>query len=131
MRKLIIKILVSLILIGIAIGTFFIINHISNSGSGRINIKVYDINETMVSDKDIEFKRDDKLIDLLEKNYTIRTSSSKYGLILYDIDSIKTDFTTTYIAIYIDDKYSNYCISSIKLYDGMRISFKEMVVYYS
>ena len=131
MRKLIIKILVSLILIGIAIGTFFIINHISNSGSGRINIKVYDINETMVSDKDIEFKKDDKLIDLLEKNYTIRTSSSKYGLILYDIDSIKTDFTTTYIAIYIDDKYSNYGISSIKLYDGMRISFKEMVVYYS
>ena len=131
MRKLIIKILVSLILIGIAIGTFFIINHISNSGSGRINIKVYDINETMVSDKDIEFKKDDKLIDLLEKNYTIRTSSSTYGLILYDIDSIKTDFTTTYIAIYIDDKYSNYGISSIKLYDGMRISFKEMVVYYS
>lgn len=131
MRKLIIKILVSLILIGIAIGTFFIINHISNSGSGRINIKVYDINETMVSDKDIEFKKDDKLIDLLEKNYTIRTSSSTYGLILYDIDSIKTDFTTTYIAIFIDDKYSNYGISSIKLYDGMRISFKEMVVYYS
>lgn len=131
MRKLIIKILVSLILIGIAIGTFFIVNHISNNGSGKINIKIYDINETMISDKDIEFKKDDKLIDLLEKNYTIRTSSSRYGLILYDIDSIKTDFTTTYIAIYIDDKYSNFGISSIKLYDGMRISFKEMVIHYS
>ena len=131
MRKLIIKIIVSLILIGIAIGTFFIINNISNSGSGTLNIKVYDINENMVSDKDIEFKKEDKLIDILENNYQIRTSNSTYGIVLYDIDDIKTDFTTTYIAIYIDDKYSNYGVSGIKLYDGMRISFKEMVVYYS
>ena len=131
MRKLIIKIIVSLILIGIAIGTFFIINNISSSGSGTLNIKVYDINENMVSDKDIEFKKEDKLIDILENNYQIRTSNSIYGIVLYDIDDIKTDFTTTYIAIYIDDKYSNYGVSGIKLYDGMRISFKEMVVYYS
>ena len=131
MRKLIIKIIVSLILIGIAIGTFFIINNISSSGSGTLNIKVYDINENMVSDKDIEFKKEDKLIDILENNYQIRTSNSTYGIVLYDIDDIKTDFTTTYIAIYIDDKYSNYGVSGIKLYDGMRISFKEMVVYYS
>lgn len=131
MRKLIIKIIVSLILIGIAIGTFFIINNISNSGSGTLNIKVYDINENMVSDKDIEFKKEDKLIDILENNYQIRTSNSIYGIVLYDIDDIKTDFTTTYIAIYIDNKYSNYGVSGIKLYDGMRISFKEMVVYYS
>ena len=131
MRKLIIKIIVSLILIGIAIGTFFIINNISRSGSGTLNIKVYDINENMVSDKDIEFKKEDKLIDILENNYQIRTSNSIYGIVLYDIDDIKTDFTTTYIAIYIDDKYSNYGVSGIKLYDGMRISFKEMVVYYS
>ncbi len=131
MRKLIIKIIVSLILIGIAIGTFFIINNISNSGSGTLNIKVYDINENIVSDKDIEFKKEDKLIDILENNYQIRTSNSTYGIVLYDIDDIKTDFTTTYIAIYIDDKYSNYGVSGIKLYDGMRISFKEMVVHYS
>ncbi len=131
MRKLIIKIIVSLILIGIAIGTFFIINNISNSGSGTLNIKVYDINENIVSDKDIEFKKEDKFIDILENNYQIRTSNSTYGIVLYDIDDIKTDFTTTYIAIYIDDKYSNYGVSGIKLYDGMRISFKEMVVYYS
>lgn len=133
MKKLIIKIIVSVILIGTAIGTFFIVNNLAkkSDSDGTINIKIYDINNDLVSDKDIEFKNDDKFIDILEKNYTIRTSISTYGYILYDIDEIKTDFKTTYIAIYIDDKYSNVGISGIILYDGMKVSFKEMRVYYS
>ena len=68
---------------------------------------------------------------MLEKNYKVRTSTSIYGYILLDIDDIKTDFKTTYIAIYVDDNYSNVGISGIVLYDGMRIAFKEMVIYYS
>ncbi len=132
MKNIIIKIIVSLILIGVAIGTFFIVNNLSKSSyDGTINIKVYDIDEKLVSDKDINFKNDDKFIDILENNYTIRTSTSTYGYILLDLDEIKTDFKTTYIAIYVDDKYSNVGISGMKLYDGMRVSFKEMRVYYS
>jgi len=132
MKKLIIKIIVSVILIGISIGTFFIVRNLNkNDSDGLINIKVYDINDVLVSDKDIEFKKDDKFIDILENNYTIRTSVSTYGYILYDIDDIKTDFKKTYIAIFIDDKYSNVGISGIVLYDGMRVSLKEMTIYYS
>ena len=132
MKKLIIKIIVSVILIGISIGTFFIVRNLNkNDSDGLINIKVYDINDVLVSDKDIKFKKDDKFIDILENNYTIRTSVSTYGYILYDIDDIKTDFKKTYIAIFIDDKYSNVGISGIVLYDGMRVSLKEMTIYYS
>lgn len=133
MKKLIIKIIVSVILIGIAIGTFFIVNNLAkkSDSDGTINIKIYDINNDLVSDKDIEFKKDDKFIDILENNYKIRTSIGTYGYILLDIEEIKTDFRTTYIAIYIDDKYSNVGISGIILYDGMKVSFKEMRVYYS
>lgn len=131
MRKLIIKIIISLILIGIAIGTFFIVNNISNNESGTLNIKIYDINDNMLSNKDIDFKREDKLIDILNNNYNIRTTNSTYGIVLLDIDDVKTDFKTNYIAIYIDDKYSNYGVSGIKLYNGMRISFKEEMVRYN
>ena len=131
MRKLIIKIIISLILIGIAIGTFFIVNNISNNESGTLNIKIYDINDNMLSNKDIGFKKEDKLIDILNNNYNIRTTNSTYGIVLLDIDNVKTDFKTNYIAIYIDDKYSNYGVSSIKLYNGMRISFKEEMVRYN
>jgi len=130
-RKLIIKIIISLILIGIAIGTFFIVNNISNNESGTLNIKIYDINDNMLSNKDIDFKKEDKLIDILNNNYNIRTTNSTYGIVLLDIDDVKTDFKTNYIAIYIDDKYSNYGVSSIKLYNGMRISFKEEMVRYN
>ncbi len=132
MKKLIIKILVSLILIGITIGTFFIVNNLHKGDSiGTVNIKLYDIDEKLISDKNIGYKEDEKFIDLLERNYKIRTSTSIYGYILLDIDDIKTDFKTTYIAIYVDDNYSNVGISGIVLYDGMRIAFKEMVIYYS
>ena len=131
MRKLIIKIIIFLILIGIAIGTFFIVNNISNNESGTLNIKIYDINDNMLSNKDIDFKKEDKLIDILNNNYNIRTTNSTYGIVLLDIDDVKTDFKTNYIAIYIDDKYSNYGVSSIKLYNGMRISFKEEMVRYN
>ncbi len=132
MKKLIIKILVSLILIGITVGTFFIVNNLRKGDSiGTVNIKLYDIDEKLISDKNIGYKEDEKLIDLLEKNYKVRTSTSIYGYILLDIDDIKTDFKTTYIAIYVDDNYSNVGISGIVLYDGMRIAFKEMVIYYS
>lgn len=135
MKKLIIKIIVSLILIGIAIGTFVVVNNINNKkvedGIININIKLYDINEKIVSDKDFKVNSDDKLLDILKNNYTVRTSNSTYGAIIYDIDDIKTDFKTTYIAIYVDDKYSQVGISSIVIYDGMRVVFKEMRVYYS
>ena len=132
MKKLIVKILVSLILIGITIGTFFIVNNLRKGDSiGTINIKLYDIDEKLISDKNIGYKENDKLIDVLERNYTVRTSTSVYGYILLDIDEIKTDFKTTYIAIYVDDKYSNVGISGIVLYDGMRLTLKEMTIYYS
>ncbi len=132
MKKLIIKILVSWILIGITVGTFFIVNNLRKGDSiGTVNIKLYDIDEKLISDKNIGYNEDEKLIDLLEKNYKVRTSTSIYGYILLDIDDIKTDFKTTYIAIYVDDNYSNVGISGIVLYDGMRIAFKEMVIYYS
>ena len=133
MKKLIIKIIISLILIGISIGTFIIVNNINNKreNEANINISLYDINDELISSKDIVAKKDDKLLDVLNNNYKIRTSESIYGAIIYDIDEIKTDFKNTYIAIYVDDKYSNVGISGIKIYDGMKISFKEMKVYYS
>jgi len=133
MKKLIIKIIISLILIGISIGTFIIVNNINNKreNEANINISLYDINDELISSKDIIAKKDDKLLDILNNNYRIRTSESTYGAIIYDIDEIKTDFKNTYIAIYVDDKYSNVGISGIKIYDGMKISFKEMKVYYS
>ncbi len=48
-----------------------------------------------------------------------------YGKTLYDIEWIKTDFFTSYVAIYVNDEYASVGISSITLEDGMRIKLKE------
>ena len=47
----------------------------------------------------------------------------------FDIDDLKTDFSNTYISIYVDNTYSNFGISSIPLYDKENILFKEEAIW--
>ena len=155
--KLIIKITASVVLVGLTVLSFVLINNynkpkeddsqteniINNEISGsesnnslekieiiyNITIILFDY-EKEISNKSYDLNKDqatkkDALFNLLNNNYQIRYETSIYGVTLLDIDSIKTDFRNSYIAIYIDDKYSNFGISSIKLYDGMKISLKE------
>ena len=155
--KLIIKITASVVLVGLTVLSFVLINNynkpkeddsqtenitnneISGSESNsslekneiiyNITIILFDY-EKEISNKSYDLNKDqatkkDALFNLLNNNYQIRYETSIYGVTLLDIDSIKTDFRNSYIAIYIDDKYSSYGISSINLYDGMKISLKE------
>ena len=155
--KLIIKITASVVLVGLTVLSFVLINNynkpkeddsqteniINNEISGsesnnslekieiiyNITIILFDY-EKEISNRSYDLNKDqatkkDALFNLLNDNYQIRYETSIYGVTLLDIDSIKTDFRNSYIAIYIDDKYSNFGISSINLYDGMKISLKE------
>ena len=164
--KLIFKITASVVLVGLTVLSFVLINNYnkpkedssnndskevesyekssnneisgynSNSSSLNQNEITYNITiilfdyEKEISNKSYNLSKNqatkkDALFDLLNNNYQIRYDTSIYGVRLLDIDSIKTDFRNSYIAIYIDDKYSNFGISSINLYDGMKISLKE------
>lgn len=155
--KLIFKITASVVLVGLTVLSFVLINNynkpkeensqtentINNEISGsesnsslekneikyNITIILFDY-EKEISNKSYDLSKDqatkkDALFNLLNNNYQIRYETSIYGVTLLDIDSIKTDFRNSYIAIYIDDKYSNFGISSINLYDGIKISLKE------
>ncbi len=150
--RLVIKITISVVLIGLTVLSFVLVSNYnepkeveideieeSNSNvsldnnpvndSYNITIVLFDY-EKEISNKSINIKKEDALekgalFNILNDNYKIRYETTIYGVLLLDIDSIKTDFKSSYIAIYIDDKYSSYGISSIKLYDGMKISFKE------
>ena len=62
---------------------------------------------------------------MLNENYKIRYEDSTYGVKLLDMESIKTDFKTTYLAIYVDGKYSSKGVSYIELHNGIIIEFKE------
>jgi len=62
---------------------------------------------------------------LLNSNYDIRCEDTIHGKIILDFNSVKTDFKTEYIAIYVNGKYSSKGLSYITLEDGIIIEFKE------
>lgn len=126
MRNLIIKIIVSILLITTVVVTIVLTNNNKpNKGDiYNVNIVIKNQSETL-NDDYYEIESDQTLFDLLDSNYELKYDNTAYGVRLLGIDTIITDFKTSYIAIYVDDKYSSYGISNIKLYDGIKITFKE------
>lgn len=127
MRKIIFKIVIALLLISLAVGVsliwkYKVIGQTETAGNIAITIKDLSGREET---KEVLFKEGDMLIDVLDREYDIRYEDSKYGVKLYDIEWIKTDFQTTYIAIYIDNSYSTLGVSSITLKDGLTIQLVE------
>ena len=130
MRKIILKIVIALLVIGVSIGAVQIWNRTVKKGNdekGSITITIKDLSNKEES-KTISFKKEDTFLEVLDREYDIRYENGSYGTILYDIDWIKTDFKNTYLAIYIDGKYATVGISSIELVDGMKILFEETVI---
>ena len=126
MRNLVIKIIVSILLITTVVVTIVLTNNNKpNKGDiYNVNIVIKNQSETL-NDDYYEIESNQTLFDLLDSNYELKYDNTAYGVRLLGIDTIITDFKTSYIAIYVDDKYSSYGISNIKLYDGIKITLKE------
>ena len=129
MRNLILKIVVSILLVATVIITLVLANknEVKNDEIYNVNIVISNKEET-IRDDNYQVKSDTTLFNLLDTNYEIVYDETLYGLRLLGIDTIITDFKSSYIAIYVDNKYSSYGISNIKLYDGIKISFKEQTL---
>lgn len=67
-----------------------------------------------------EYTPNDTLADVLKRHHDVKIQNC----ILYNIDSLHTDFITYYIAIYINDDYSMYGVCNIPLCDGCRYEFR-------
>ena len=130
MRNLILKIVVSILLIATVIITLVLANknEVKKDEIYNVNIVVSNREET-IRDDNYQVKSDTTLFNLLDTNYDIVYDETIYGVRLLGIDTIITDFKSSYIAIYVDNKYSSYGISNIKLYDGIKISFKEQTLW--
>lgn len=131
MKKLIIKIIISIMVIGFAVGAILIFNNLTKpkriDHNIDVNIILIDKDNNVLVNDNLEGK--DKLLkELLEENYDVRIEKKNYGSVIYDFNEVKTDFVTSYISIYVDDKYSNYGIDYIQLYDKIKITFKEMMI---
>lgn len=127
MRKLLIKIAVAVLVIAIAVTSFFIYRQAQNpvaDTEGTVTVELIDLaGETQT--KEWNYEPGDTLLDLLSKHYEVNYQEDQYGAVLLGIDQIQTDFITSYIAIYVNNEYSNYGISSILLEEGAVYSFRE------
>ena len=131
MRKIVVKITVSVILISLTILSFLLVDfykkneHKSDATEYNVEIVLIDISNEMIADDTYLVPSDYTLFKILNENYDLVYDKTVYGVRVLCIDSMKTNFKDEYIAIYVDDKYSNAGVSSIYLYDGIKVTFKE------
>lgn len=94
-----------------------------------VYLELIDKDGNIIFDEVRKTKDKEVLYDVLVKYHEVRAESSTYGMIIFDIDSVKTKFyQENYISILVNGKYSSFGISSIYVYDGIRVTFKEVAL---
>ena len=130
MRKnILIKVLITVFFLSLAIAALITSKQIEKKNAvsqdvGTITIEIVTL-DNKVNKREFNYKEGDSVWSIIKENYIVRFSETQTGVWLYDIDDVKTDFTTTYLAIYVDDVYSNYTIDGIKIKDGLVVSLRE------
>jgi len=128
-KNILIKVLITVFFLSLAIGALIIAKQIEKKNAvsqdvGTITIEIVTL-DNKVNKREFNYKEGDSVWSIIKENYIVRFSETQTGVWLYDIDDVKTDFTTTYLAIYVDDVYSNYTIDGIKIKDGLVVSLRE------
>ncbi len=135
------KLIITSILIVFALSSFFISDLLKqNDSDGKITIVLVDQIGDIVSRESYAFDETDTLFGILKENYEVGCADSSFHLssecqklplgsrVLLKIDNVETDWMNTFIAIYINDEYSNYGIDNIPLKNGDVIKFEYTVV---
>lgn len=134
------KIAVSFGVVICAVVLFFVLSTLQNDSDGEIQIILLDEQRNVIFDDTLEFEEEDTLLGLLQDNYTVYCGNHQYqpdeacetnfmnGRVLLGIESVQTDWFSSYIGIYINGEYSNKGIDAIPLNDGDVIQFEYTVV---
>ncbi len=153
-RRNILKIIILLSFIGITILSFFLskyfaknyereekIEETTNLESSNldnieeddnlinVNMQLIDKFGNVIFDEVRKAEDNSVLYDVLIKYHEVRAEKSTYGMVIFDIDSVKTKFySENYISILVNGKYSSFGVSSIYVYDGISVTFKEVAL---
>ena len=135
------KLVISIITVFIVIASFVIYSQLNKNDSiGEITIIVVDEIGDTISNKTYDFTETDTLFTILDENYELGCADSSYHLTsncdftifgnraILQIDTLVTDWTNSYIAIYENDEYSALGIDSIPLNDGDVFRFEYKLV---
>lgn len=111
-----------------------------NDEYGEITIVVINELEETVFNQTLLFDEEDTLFELLDENMDVKCANASYqisetctklnvnGRVLLGLDTVETDWYTSFLAIYVDDEYSEYGIDGIALQDGTEYRFEYTLV---
>lgn len=124
-KNLILKIILSIIALGLIVTSFIIISEKEKAkDNGVIIVELIDIDNEVISNKEINFKKGDNLLNLLEENYDLKYDSYIYGAYITKIGELDvTNNNEYFIRIDIDGVVSDRGVSQIKLVNNMKITF--------
>lgn len=135
------KLIISIVVIAIGISAFFYFSTPKESeANGLVTIELIDENGLLVSTKKIDFYEGTTLFELLDENYDLMCANASYnptdicskismnGRVVLGIDTVETNWTNSFLAIYINDDYAVYGIDSIPLNEGDVYRFEYTVV---
>ncbi len=95
----------------------------------NVNMQLIDKFGNVIFDEKRKAEDNSVLYDVLIKYHEVRAEKSTYGMVIFDIDSVKTKFySENYISILVNGKYSSFGVSSIYVYDGISVTFKEVAL---
>ena len=126
-KKLIFNIAVSVIMIAVlVVCIIFATKTFSPNYDGEITVEVVDLSGEIVKSKEIKFKEEDILRDLVANNFeNFVIEESEYGAYVIAIESIEQDNDAhIYIALYINGSYATSGLDSLEFENGSIISFK-------
>lgn len=121
-KSTIVSMLLSVVaVIGIIFLVVFLNNGFAAKGSGNVTIEVKDQESVVLETKKIAFKKDDKLVDLVQANF--RNVKMNQGMIMSILDYETPSDWRTFLMIYVNDEASNVGLLEITFKDKDKISF--------
>jgi|LSQX01.3.fsa_nt_gb hypothetical protein len=119
MNKTTVKIIVSILALGLMIGSYFLIKKLEKAKQeGTITVVIVDEMGGEKSQK-ISFQENDTLVGVLQKHFEITIENGK----LLRIENLETDFLNAFIMIYINGSPARMGIEQIALKDKAEIRF--------
>lgn len=125
MNKKVIYILSSIFgLVALLLAVLLINKNFISKDIGNITVSLIDENGIVLDIKEISYKENDKLVDLLDENFE-NFSLGDDGFLdsIGTLEGYSTSTSLFYISIVVDGEYSNYGLRQLEFRNGMEISF--------
>ena len=120
-KNLILKIVLSVIALGaVVLCVVLLHNSFKPDYDGIITVEVIDLDGSVINKKEIEFKENDQLMNLIEDNFNNVTYQN--GMIISVEDYNTPSDWSTFISIYVNDEMSPVGLADIVFTDGTKIS---------